>query len=803
VAGEPSISFGNLLKRHRNAAGISQEVLAQRARVSAAAISSLERGMRRAPYRETVKLLADALGLPVAEGLELERVAELARPRGATRISEIETRHNLPLRPTSFVGRTQEIAEIAEAAAEHRLVTVTGPGGVGKSRLVMEIAQRITPANRKIRFVDLAPLAEGAFIAGQISSVVDAPLARRGDSVESLAWALRDRRLLLIFDSCEHLVAEAADAAHELLRACPHIRILATSRERLRITGEFVYRLTPFRILEDAVDLFVDRARLVDSHFALTDERIAIVRDICRRLDGMPLAIELAATHIGTLDLGRLRERLREQFVLSGGARDVPRHESMRATIAWSYNSLSESERTLLRRLGAFTGGFILESVEAVCSGDGITVRDVAPLVSALAEKSLVTVVFDDGFSRYDLLDSVRSFALEMLGRTNEKAAVAREHARWFATFADLSDARSQTTPRSIWLKGILPELENVRAAVDWALADESDESALLAGRIVGGLRLMWLDTGRYDECHALVNAALDRIDESRHPEVVARLLRALFQSTTGDEMFAAAQRAIQLFERIGDTGGLASLQVILAVELCWRGRFADAERSLESAVRSIDKEHMRNSIAFARYLTTRGQVVAYQGKIVEARENIEEAIALASIVGDEHEPLFPMGFLAEIEYIAGHPIRAAEIAEDTLSRTNNRTPPALVEGLLCILARFRLLLGEVDAAESAARRALSLPSLGRARQNTYWSIQTFAGIAAARGRVETAARLTGFVDAWCMREGYRRTFVNAQAYQRLSVTINEELSDRAIVALTAQGASLTLERALDEALAI
>jgi predicted ATPase len=443
------LSFGALLKRHRAAAGFSQEVLAERARVSLVTVGSLERESRRAPYRETVTLLADALGLGDPEREQLEHAAAQARGRFQRRNSEPALTHNLPAQVTPFIGRAGEIAEIVALFERYRLVTIVGSGGVGKTRTALEAAAILMQRrDEDVYFVDLALCNDLQFVTSKISLVTqtNAPV----ETPAGLAAALKTRRVVLILDNCEQVLEEVALTTRGLLESCPGIVILVTSRQRLGIPGEATYRLLslavplamPATMTEalsyGAIELFIRRAEAADATFAMTNSHIVAVTDICKRLDGIPLAIELAAARLPTLGLAALQERLWERFVLAGGPHYLPpRQQTMSATIAWSYNLLNDAERILFRRLSIFSGSNTLEATEAVCADDLLHTNEVGDVLLSLIEKSLVNVVRPDGCVRYTMLESIRFFALVKLGDADELPELTQRHAQWFEIFPE------------------------------------------------------------------------------------------------------------------------------------------------------------------------------------------------------------------------------------------------------------------------------------------------------------------------------------------------------------------------------
>lgn len=793
---------------------MSQESLAERARISAAAIGALERGARRAPYRETVALLANALGLSATDRAELEAAAERARGRRSSHTGgETSAAHNLPARLTSFVGRDEEIAAIVALFETHRLVTVTGSGGIGKTRTALQVARHLLgTTHEEVWFVDLSPVTDGTFVAGAIASVLDVPIAQVADPLPSLAAGLKSRKLLLILDNCEHVIGEAAAAAGTILRACPDIVILTTSRERLAIEGESVYRLPSLLVSTEApatieeactyaaLRLFIERATALETRLDLTPERLVAVAEICEQLEGIPLAIELAASRLPALGFAALNKRLKDHFVPTGGARDLPhRHRTMMATIAWSYDLLSENERMLLRRLAIFSGGVTMDAAENVCSDDVLQVESISDLLSLLVDKSLLNLTLSGEQSRYVMLESVRAFASKRLLEMGESIGVGRAHAAWLASVADRGDELYPQVPLDRWVAEFGPEIDNARAALEWALNSGPEEDALLAARIVGGLRGLWTSAERRIECRRWAEAALERVDATQHPLVAARVMRAHIQSIDGAAVLAAAARAVPLFERIGDRRGLISLHAHVAWEHALRGAFADAEDSIARAFELAQQEGLQRSRQYGHLLHARCLILALADRLGDARIDAAAAARLRHDIGEE-DAILDLYWEAFFAFTDGDVRRSAELLEAgaDCARARSKNPA----GQLSELAAVRLVLGEIDAAKSAARDALELTRVEQL-DSVWRAMQHLAAVAAIRGRAVTAGRLMGFVDAWREQKGGVRGYYERAGYDILVASLRDQLTADAIAALAAEGALLAFERAVDEALSV
>lgn len=805
-------SFGELLKRHRIASGLSQESLAERAGVSASAISALERGARRAPYRDNVILLADALGLSPSERGVFDAAAERARGRQPRAPVDEDPLHNLPARTTSFIGRESEIAELRTLLASSRLVTVTGSGGVGKTRTAVELGRQLFyDRQEEIWFVDLSPIVNGTFVASAIAAVLRVSLAQAADAAPSLAAGLRTRKALIILDNCEHVIGGAAAATSAILRKCPGITIVATSRERLAIEGERVYRLPSLAVPTlntetlgngcsfASFQLFMQRARAVDSHLALTADSSITVAEICRQLEGIPLAIELAATRLPGLGFRALRKQLKQHFQISTPSRDLPqRQKTMLATIAWSYDLLDDQERALLRRLAVFNGGATLSAIEEVCGGNGLITSMIPELLSLLIDKSLLTITIVNEQSRYAMLESVRAFASDKLTEADEAPQMAKAHLEWLAILAEHGEEQYAHGSFTRWHRDFGAEIDNVRAGLEWSLRSGIDPDGVLAGQIIGGLRGLWISMERRGECRRWAEVALQRLDVDRHPRIGARLLRAQAQSCFGSAVIASAERAIPLFELIGERRAVISLHANNAWEYSLMGAFEQAEVSTGRAFAIAVEERAEHSRQFMHLLQIRCAVRARSGRLDDARSDFAEASRMRRILGeqDAKTELYWEAFFAFSE---GDFSRSAELFEASAKHALEESiSPAEA---LCELAAVRLLLNDLDAAELAAKEALRL---ARFEHLIGWrAIGHLAGIAAVRGHPVIAARLIGFVNAWCERNDLVRGATDRGSYSVLMSSLREQLTEGEIESFSSDGMLLDVERAIDESLGL
>jgi predicted ATPase/transcriptional regulator with XRE-family HTH domain len=744
-------AFGDLLRHYRLTAGLSQEQLADRARISLAAVNTLERGVRRAPYLQTVMKLADALALAGADRTAFEAAASVRRfrTRAATLYRE-RPEAQLPVYLTSFIGRATAVAECGALLLAHRLVTIVGAGGIGKTRLATAVAESVAAEYQRVIFVDLARATNDNLFTLQIAAAFG--LDAVSDAKERVAAALGDTSALIVLDNCEHVIEAVACFAATLLRCCPAVRILATSRERLAIGGEQVFRVRPIDAAA-ALELFIQRARVADPHFVLGDSLLAEAEELLRRLDGLPLAIELAAARLPSLGLPELRRRIDTQLGLPGLSRDVPdRHRTIEATIAWSDQLLDEAERALLARASIFVGGFTLEAAEFVCSDDGLPNSDVGPTVLGLIEKSMLQVVAG-ATTRYRFLEPVRAHGLRRLAEYGDLDRMVRRHAEWFAEVADAAndEARSSFHTDGPPPERILVEQDNVRAALDRLLSTCAgrDGDVVLAARIVGGLRTLWVETARYNEGECWARAVLEGLDQRVHPGLAARVLRLIVQCSSGDAVAAALEQTISLLQATNDVSGLASAYIHRLFTEIERGELDRAKATAEAVTALLEAEPSLPLPFRAWAMAVFGMYFAVSGDFDRARASVERSEQLARTTRG-------LALSAEIAAIEGDYERARTLAAETLSLGPKlgskafwiRTP---------LKASFEFLAGNVEAAAASMRDAFTLrnPS-GEDPTTLSPAFFVIATIAAKYDIYDSAATLAGYAEALPSRIGER-----------------------------------------------
>jgi predicted ATPase/DNA-binding XRE family transcriptional regulator len=805
--GERPASFGALLRDLRLAAGLSQETLAERAGMSAGGISFLERGVRRAPYRDTVALLATGLDLSPDDRRLLEAAAARApQPRKrqgspATETPDEPAAHNLPIELTSFVGRENDVTKLRAFLTTSRLVTIVGPGGVGKTRTALRVAEAlIGTADAGVWFVDLAPISDGSSLAATVANVIGAPTANRSALEPLLAFAGR-RDPIVVLDNCEHVLAGAARLCEELLRAGQRVRILATSREPLKAPGERVYRL-PALTHDDAVALFSTRAEAADHRFDLT-EHAPVVAEICHRLDGSPLAIELAAARSGTMPLVTLAENLdrRLSLLVDRGHRGVARHQTLRALIDWSYDLLAPEAQRVFERLSVFAGGATIATAARVCRDDATGEAEVLEHLTALVDKSLVSLDFDHEEPRYTLLESMRHYAREQLSRRGEQASVMHRHAVALVELAETRERDWDTAPPHRWQDILRDDMDNTRAALEWALATRGDVQ--LGQRLVAALHGAWV-TFALEDGHRWLRIALDTVDAETPPHIVAALdyVQAKIALNTG-ELEAArdlGRRALDELNEVGDSRRSIGAQQVFADALMTLGHVAEAEVLFNDALARSRAGGYRWCTALL--LQGLARVNSCLGRIGESRALYRASFATLVELGDDDTATMVALNLAEAEFETGDPVTALRLAEDVLAGILRRSK-ALRS--LSNIPAYLIALDRYDEALTHAREMLRWYADVPHHVRFHCALQHLVAAATLRLRqtadptpYQDAARVLGFLDAEIVALGSTREYTERQEYERLLARLRAMLGADELARSMAAGEVLSSAAAID-----
>jgi predicted ATPase/class 3 adenylate cyclase len=723
--------------------------------------------------------------------------------------------NNLPIQITSFRGREQDLEDLKTLLDEHRLVTLHGPGGMGKTRLGVQAgADVLEQFPDGVWLVDLASLRYPELASSVVSKAlsINQPQDRTVD--EAIVLALKRKKALLIFDNCEHVIEDAAKLVDTILKQCPDIHILATSRQALSLTGEEVVRLQPLGVPEpkavvtaenamaySAIALFVDRALAVNKSFALDDDGAHTVGEICRHLDGLPLAIELAAARVKVLSLESLAQRLDRRFsLLTGGDRTaMARQRTLGALIDWSFELLTPQEQTLFCRASIFAGGFTLEAAEAICAGDGIEDVEMLDLLASLADKSLAIAETSQRSERYRLLESIRAYGWEKLQASGDLERLTRLHAEYYQGVAVAADRSFGTKPDAAWLETLEPEVDNFRAALEWSFGPGNE--AALGGAVAGSLERLWREGGLEAEGRGWIRNAQGRIDEEKDPAVAARLWRALAWLTSGTQCLEAAEKACALYEKLGDGRGLAHALNVLAWALFHVGRPADAAAANDRALGWFREYQDKRNVAAC--LRQQANIAEEQGDAAAARDLYKQALTLFKALGVQSSVAIVQASIAELEFKEGNTADALRYVTEALELGawgKNATHLAIYHANC---AAYRIALATLGTARDSARDAVHWAIEAKNDLILADAIQHLALIAAQGGDAQRAAQLGGYADAQYKELGEPRESTEAWSYGKLMETLRDKLDPAAMQTLAAEGAAWTSEQAVAEGLKV
>lgn len=721
----------------------------------------------------------------------------------AERVREI-ARTNLPVALTSLVGRVAETADLTALLAAERLVAVVGAGGTGKTRLALHVARAHLEAYPDgVWLVELAALTDPALVTGAVAAAFGASVPAGAAGLAALVRSVAAKRALLVVDNCEHLLAEAARVIAALVRGCDGLHVIVTSREPLGVGGEVRYRL-PLLSETDAVALFAERARAVRRSFALDASNAELVGAIVRRLDGMPLAIELAAARLEGAGLDTLAAQLDQRFrVLTGGDRGLlPRQRTMRATLDWSYDLLTDAERTLFRRLAVFAGTFTLDAATAICAGDGVAAGEVFELLVTLVRKSLV--VDDATPDGYTLLESLRAYGHDKLLAAGESGALGRRHAAYYADLAEQAGDAYVGTPTSEWLATAERNMPNHRAALEWSLAARND--VLLGARLAAALALS-LSEGAPDEGVRWLEAGLAALEPGAHPSVEAQICKRLANSVRAlpaHRLRAMGERSVALYRTLDEHANFAHALRVLAQALYL---YFPRERATANTLAQEAIEVARSSgdlLSLAYALKTRALTLKAD-EIARKREHLEESLTLFRRYGNDQQIGSVLTYMSEMEFSAGEGVRALGYGRAALRYSEASGSRARLEVAAANLAIYAGSAGDWATAVRIGTRALRVSTEAHSVAGITWAVQGLATVACGQGDPRRAARLLGFCDARCGTLHAPRQADQCEdiAARRLRVRLAAALAPEILGGELESGALLTQDEAATEALEI
>jgi predicted ATPase len=680
--------------------------------------------------------------------------SDLPRDFAPPRVSPAEVR-NLPASVSSFIGREREIAEVEELLIADRLVTLTGAGGSGKTRLALEVAARkLDLFADGVWFVDLAPLADPQLVGQTVAHALGAREEPGRSVVDTLEGFVAGRELLIVVDNCEHLIDACAVVVEHLLKAGPGVRVLATSREVLGLPGERVWLVPSLSLADrsaspDAVmgsesaRLFLERAQAVRADLEVSDDDVPVLAEIVSRLDGIPLALELAAARVGMLSLAQIATRLDDRFaLLSRGPRTaLPRQQTLAGAIDWSYSLLSDLERILLRRLAIFAGGFSLEAMETVTTGPGLDPGDVLDLIANLAAKSLVVVTGQGSSQRYRLLETIRAYAADKLDGTGEGADLRDRHLAWFLDLAEQAEPRLAGAGRGRLMQALEADHENFRRALDHSVETGATDRGL---RLAAALAPFWTSHGNWKEaCDYLEELVRLASDDAPH------LSKALVAAGNMFMLRGDYARSEALLERAHTRASAAGATDILAQSLSGLGYIA-FRRSRQDAAEALWNDALRASRkaghgrVAATVLRSLAIAAGSRGDQQRCARLLEEGLALASKAGDEQLRRLLLGSAAEMNLWMGRYVLARDQYAEALRLADEIGDQSGRASLLADLGWIGLLRGEYDEAREYASEAVSIAAAVGNKRVWAGGLRLMGELSACKGAYHEAHQLLG-----------------------------------------------------------
>ncbi len=722
------VGFGKLLRDYRQSRKLTQEKLAAGAGLGARTIGDLERGSVRQPHPDTVQLLASALHLDA-----MERAAFEAAACGDNSINLFEARaraliRGLPAELNALIGREADVCACAAILRRpsKRLLTLVGPGGVGKTRLGIRIAEEMgADFMNGVVFVGLGALCDASLVASTIAGQLGLDERGQRPARDVLVDYLRDQHLLLVLDNYEHILSSAPLVA-DLLAGCPDVKVLATSREPLCVQGEqelpvHPLELPPLAVCTEwteiesyaSVRLFIERARAVRHDFELTGDNAHAVAQICARLDGLPLAIELAAKKVKLLSPTAILARLDERLpFLGNGTVDAPsRHQTMRGAIDWSYDLLDDFQKSLFRQLTVFVGGCTMDAAEAICTQVGQRPIDTLEGLGALVDKSLVHRVEYNGSTRLILLEIIHEYGYALLAVSEERIRVADRHAQYYAELAEEAVPYLSSAEQQVWLERLEREHDNLRAALRWF---EETDALAQAIQLAGALYKFWLLRGHVAEGRTILDRLLALTSEVGNDKFRARALNgAGGLACSVDEYDHASdylEQALVAYQTLGDGRGLATV-------LCNLGSIAmgrsDYDRSWELYTRSIAQSRTLDAPrTLSSAIANIGNVARYQGSYEQARRELEESLAISRALNDASDICLTLGDLGLVSLELGEYQRAADEFEKGLAIAEAHDYKRAMIQALAGLGHLAALTGNRDSSVTLCDRAVAIGRL-------------------------------------------------------------------------------------------
>jgi predicted ATPase/DNA-binding CsgD family transcriptional regulator len=739
----------------------------------------------------------------------------------------------IPIPLTRFIGRHQEIAGVKRLLAGTRLLTITGAGGSGKTRLVLQVARQLAEANAESLFwVDLATIGDQSLLPSTLGRALGLPEQQAQPATEALVDFLADQNLLLILDNCEHLVPACAELVRRLLHSCPHVRFLATSREPLAVAGERLYPLPPLSVppatviaatsatgtasaeglvelgAYEAIALFVDRAKAIVPGFALTADNAGAVATICSRLDGLPLAIELAAARANVLAAGQIARLVDNRFAfLKSDRRDAigGRHQTLQAAIDWSYDLLSPPEQLLFRRLSVFAGGCSLATAGVIGTGDGVDGEQLLTALSSLVNKSLVIAeTLRAGEARYTMLETIRQYAAEKLEDAGEKPAIRDRHLHCFLELVEETEPKLQGEFQQLWLNWLEGEIGNIRAALSWALESERIEAGL---RVATALYQFWTIRAYREEGLSWFERLLARAGDGISPVVrlnalsFASLLASFHGRTALQREYA--DEAVALGETAGREDKQALVTALGAHAFAAR-KAGDAATAFSLGQRAIELvRELDDRYQLGLTLTIYSFLAMSLGEYDQAHAMLDEGLPLLRAAGSPYRIAMALNFKGDLARCEQDYAAAVAAYDESIALLRDVDASRDLASALHNQGHACLHLGAVERARALFRESMAIHQEQQNEMGMAECLLGFAALALAAEAPAAGARLLGAAAALGGRQVTSEWAATRLAYEALLTRVREGLAEKNFAAQQAAGEELSLDEAVAYALTI